>query len=201
MSEVRAIGTRHNNAQLMADCAQLGYLDGRVLDLTYGTGRFWRDFRPDDLTTNDLYSEEAHLDLDFRGTDLPAVSFDTVVFDPPYKLNGTGGSHVSDEGYGVAGPYRSVEDKMMLITRGVREGVRLSRRFLLVKCQDQVVSGRVVWQTITITDYARSLNIGGRYGRLIDMLHVQGYRQQPPGRRQVHARRDYSTLLVFEIAK
>lgn len=37
--------------------------------------------------------------------------------------------------------------------------------------------------------------------KLVDELHVRGYRQQPPGRSQKHARRDYSTLLVFKKGK
>ena len=43
-----------------------------------------------------------------------------------------------------------------------------------------------------MTDHARALGL-----ELVDVLHVQGYRKQPPGRRQIHARRDYSTALVF----
>jgi hypothetical protein len=66
-------------------------------------------------------------------------------------------------------------------------------RFLLVKCQDQVVSGAKVWQTRLVADFVeRHLGFV-----LDDMLHVQGYRPQPQGRRQIHSRGDYSTLLIF----
>lgn len=208
MSDVRAFGSRTNNAQLMADCAELGYLDGHVLDLTYGLGRFWKIYRPEDqigelqpktvLYTNDLDPKtKAQTHHDF--TDMPTSwtgLFDAVVFDPPYKLNGTGGSHPSDKGYGVDWDYLPVDEKMDLIYRGFAEAVRLSRRFVLVKCQDQVVSGKKVWQTDLITMHAMILTTRIRKR---DVLHVQGYRPQPPGRRQVHARQDYSTLLVFEV--
>lgn len=199
MSEVRAIGDRTNNAQLMADCARLGYLDGPVLDLTYGLGRFWNDHCPEALITNDLNRDTAaDHHFDFTKTPWPDDYAYTVVLDPPYKLNGTGGSHPSDAGYGVADNL-SVEDRMHLITRGCAEALRLADRFVLIKCQDQVVSGRVYWQTLEIIETMRARS-PFKPNRLRDMLHVQGYRPQPPGRRQVHARRDYSTLLVFEVA-
>lgn len=202
MSEIMAIGERRNNAELMADCAALGYLDGEVLDLTYGKGRFWTRHKPNLLYTNDLDPDtNADHHEDFTNTPWRSDRFDTVVFDPPYKLNGTGGSHASDQGYGVAGPYKSPEDKMILIYKGCREGLRLARRFLLVKCQDQVVSGAVRWQTHEVTQAVHEMNLNGKYANLVDKLHVQGYRAQPPGRRQVHARRDYSTLLVFEVKR
>jgi hypothetical protein len=101
---------------------------------------------------------------------------------------------VSDEGYGVAGDYRPVAQRHTDICVGIGQAAKLSSGFVLVKCQDQVVSGRVHWQTRIFADYAEQ--VCGL--ELIDMLHVQGYRKQPEGRRQVHARRDYSTLLVFK---
>lgn len=91
---VMAISTARNNAELIEECAQLGYLTDTdlVLDPTYGLGRFW--------------------------------------------------------------------------TR---------------------------WQTIEFTNHAVGLG-----SRLVDQLHLPSYRPQPAGRRQVHARRNYSTLLVLQ---
>lgn len=202
MTEIRAIGDRTNNAQLMRDCRDLGYLDGKVFDATYGKGRFWNLWAPPQLTTNDAYVPGCDYSFNFKHIGLPTSSFDTVVFDPPYKLNGTStglGPSAADDDYGVGGQYVTVADKMGLIVDGAAECSRIASRYLLVKCQDQVVSGRVVWQTMSISSYLM-------FGRpelgvsLVDMLHVQGYRKQPEGRRQLHARRDYSTLLVFEVS-
>ena len=67
---------------------------------------------------------------------------------------------------------------------------------LLVKCQDQVCSGQVRWQTREFLAHAESLGC-----RLVDMLHLQSYREQPPGRKQLHARRNYSTMLILEVGK
>lgn len=197
MTEIRAIGDRVNNAQLMRDCAQLGYLDGTVLDATYEWGRFWKLYRPATLTTNDLNPEcDTDVHADFRCLPFTDRSFGTAVLDPPYKLNGTStgkGPSAADERYGVGGKYKSVQAKHRLIKDGIEECARVTDRYLLVKCMDQVVSGTKHWQTHI---FARTAE---RHGfNLTDMLHVQGYRIQPEGRRQVHAYGDYSTLLVFE---
>lgn len=184
------------NADLMADCATLGYLDGSVLDLTYATGRFWRKHRPFFLVTNDIDVEmDADRHLDATCTGLEAKSFDTVVFDPPYKLNGTStgkGPAASDVGYGVGGPYVTAAGRHGLLVDGTVEALRLARRFVLVKCMDQICSGSYHPQTFIA--YQAAVATGAR---LVDQLHVLGGRAQPNGRRQVHARRNYSTLLVF----
>jgi DNA modification methylase len=193
-----AIGDRKNNAEAILDAHELGYINGDVLDMTYGLGRFWRLYRPDTLVTNDLdESTEATWNLDF--TQLPDSwegIYDSVVFDPPYKLNGTGGSHPSDDGYGVA---NKGSGRMDLIFAGLDEAVRVCapNGHILVKCQDQVCSGRKVWQTLAITNYVCFKHYYQPKVDLVDQLHVRSYRPQPAGRRQVHARQDYSTLLVF----
>jgi hypothetical protein len=189
---VLAIGDRKNNAEAIRDAHQLGYINGCVLDMTYGLGRFWKLYRPLDLFTNDLYAD-AQFAYDF--TDLPrdwTGLFDTVVFDPPYKLNGTGGSHPSDAGYGVA---NKGGDRWNLILGGLEEAYRVCAPggHILVKCQDQVVSGHKVFQT---QDIPKNID-----APLVDQLHVRSYRPQPAGRRQLHARQDYSTLLVFKKGK
>ena len=197
---VRAIGKRTNNAQLMLDCKALGYLsdDDYVADVTYGLGRFWNDWTPPMLIASDIDPEKSPsgTSIDFRSTPFGCGEFDVVVFDPPYKLSGT--SRVSsDPGYGI-GKYMPLADRMDLIFDGVSECARIVKDdgLVLVKCQDQVVSGRVVWQTHEVIEKAGFDRLD-----LIDMLHVQAYRPQPEGTRQIHARRDYSTLLVFSKMK
>lgn len=196
---ILTIGDRKTNAELMRDCALLGYLDGRVLDATHEHGRFWKLCRPDVLVTNDINPDcDTDFHFDFRVLWFPPYSFDTVVFDPPYKLNGTStgaGPSAADARYGVGGEYRTVAQKHRLIKDGIEECARVSKRYLLIKCMDQVVSGKKHWQTHI---FARTAE---RHGfDLIDMLHVRGYRKQP-GERQLHAHGDYSTLLVCERQK
>lgn len=89
---VFAISDAKNNGELIAECVKLKYLapEWPTLDPTYGEGRFWSEFRPDDLTASDLNPAKSPIgrSVDFR----PAMSgyapksFRAIVIDPPYKL-------------------------------------------------------------------------------------------------------------------
>lgn len=192
---ILAIGYAKTNAELMVACRDLGYISGAVFEPTFGLGRFWTLWRPDDFTASDVDPDRAP-DFTADFTDLPVEddTFDTVVYDPPYKLNGTGGSHSSDEAYGVADKVKW-QDRMDLCIRGISECVRVlcPGGHLLVKCQDQVCSGRVRWQTFAFTEEALSNGC-----ELVDRMELISYRPQPKGRSQVHARRNHSTLLIFK---
>lgn len=199
---VLSFTTARNNAELILQCARLGYLheDWVTCDPTYGLGKFWTLWKPAELLASDLDESKGPSlfgPVDF--TKLPWVSnhFDAVVLDGPYKLNGTStgkGCAASDAGYGVDGAYVKWQDRHKLIRDGITECVRVlkSGGFLLVKCQDQVCSGQKRWQTREFADHAESLGC-----RLVDMLHLGGYRKQPAGRRQLHAQQNYSTMLVL----
>lgn len=191
---VKAIDAdRRSNADLMVDVASLGYLPDPVLDPTYGLGAFWKIYRPDGLAAHDLDPEKApDGPMDFTALAYPDATFEAVVFDPPYKLNGTPTESV-DARYGVH-VVRSWQDRHALIRAGIVECARVLRPggYLLLKCQDQVCSGRVRWQTREFADTAEAAGC-----RLVDRFDLLGGRAQPSGRRQVHARRNHSTLLVL----
>lgn len=197
---VMAFGSWANNAEMIADCARLGYLrsDAKTLDPTWGLGRFYSLWRPDELIASDLDPERSPVgySIDFTKMPFPDGFFDQIILDPPYKLNGTGGSHASDEAYGVAGTYESWQSKHQLICDGITECTRVlkPKGMLLVKCQAQVCSGQIRWQPFIFTAHAETLG-----HRLVDMLHIPSYRAQPPGRTQIHSRQNYSTLLVLRL--
>lgn len=184
-----------NNADLVLRLRKLGYLrdDWRILDPTYGRGRWWSKWTPTDLVAHDLKTDG----VDFRA--LPHVDgeFDAITFDPPYKLNGTPSGEM-DEAYGVDTP-AGWQGRHALIRIGIDECARVLKPggILIVKCQDQVCGGQVRWQTRVFADYAEMAHDL----KLVDMLHVSSMREQPPGRRQEHARRNYSTALVFKKPK
>lgn len=208
-AEILAIGGYRNNAELIVAARDLGYIHGRVLDPTWGLGRFWTLWMPDELVPLDLdpVKSPSGIPADFRDLRWARTGeFDTVVLDPPYKLNGRpgrGGPATSDSDYGVD-KYRTADQRMQLIRDGITECARVlaprrrgrPRSHLLLKCQDQVNSGRVVWQTIEFPQHAETVGL-----RLVDRLDLVGGRAQPPGSRQQHARRNHSTLLVFEVSR
>jgi hypothetical protein len=59
------------------------YGGDRILDCTYGAGRFWRKHRPEGLVTSDLLSG-ADYRADFTFLPFASGFFDIVVFDPPH---------------------------------------------------------------------------------------------------------------------
>jgi hypothetical protein len=191
-----AIGQWPSNGHLIADCARLGYLrkEWRTLDPTYGLGVFWSVWRPDVLIAHDLDPAKSPTGQSVDATALPywERTFDAVVIDGPYKLNGTPDEAI-DGRYGVQVATRW-QDRMDLLGKMLVEGARvLGDGYLLWKCMDQVCSGKVRWQTYEFTAQAERLGLG-----LVDRLDFLSYRPQPGGTRQVTARRNCSTLLVFK---
>jgi len=202
-----------------------------TLDPTYGSaGGFWRRWRPDHLVACDADPAKSPIGypVDFTELHWPDRCFDAVVLDPPYKLNGTGGSHASDARYGVATSGTSWKSRHALINAGIAECARVLAPggTLLVKCMDQVCGGAVRFQTREFADTAERAGC-----TLVDQLHLPGWRPQPEWQKcrrcwgtghervrvhptctscagagwfrphQEHAHRNYSTLLVCRKAR
>jgi hypothetical protein len=142
--------------------------------------------------------------------------------------SGTGGSHPSDERYGITSDRHSWQARHALIAAGITEAARVlvPGGILLVKCQDQVCGGAVRFQTDEFTAAAAAAGC-----RKIDVLHLLGHRPQPEWQTcrpckgtglekvrihpvcqscggagrfrpvQQHAARNHSTLLVFRKAR
>lgn len=186
-----------DNAGLIVAAAKLGYIGDNVLDLSYGHGGFWRVHAPARLVSNDLNPDKGDHTYDVTGA-VPehwSKTFGTVVWDPPYRMSGARDLGAFDERYGTDTPASPLE-VLELIMAGVDfgHGCLAPGGTLLVKVQDQVVSGRKVWQTHMVARHAElQLKM-----RLVDQLHLVGTgRPQPAGRRQVHSRSNYSTLMVL----
>lgn len=197
MEDVLSVGTWKNNAELIRDVAHL-YLDPAwvVLDATWGMGGFWKEWSPVSgfLVKADLYPLPGiELRADFRRLPFASGSLDAAVFDPPYRLNGTPDLGAFDDRYGI-GEYVPWQERMTLILDGAVECGRTVRKggILIVKIQDQVCSGKVVWQTDEVT-----AALAGTMQKVDRFDFVNAARKQPAGRKQVHARRNASQLLVF----
>lgn len=206
-SPILAASSWPTNGELIADVAQLYIPDEPVpwvLDATYGRGLWWTKVRPIGLTTNDLVVGRAEHAYDFR--QLPddwASSFDVVAYDPPYVCVGgresTGMADLHDR-YGLTAAPRTPETLQQMMGEGLTEMVRVTRPggLILMKCQDYISSGKFWAGTYFSQEWAvRVLHL-----ELVDRFeHVSGVRPQPPGRGQVHARRNLSTLFVFRKAR
>lgn len=203
------------NADLLYDAWRMGYVSGRVFDATPGIdGLWWRNLRQaggyvDGIERIFLNTSPDGVKpyFDFRETWYADKEFDAVAFDPPYKYNGNpeGLSELSER-YGVDVPARW-QDRLLMMVDGLIECIRITKPggHILVKCQDQVVSGAVRWQTQELTQVA---DTGARLGEkatsaataaLVDRFDMLGHHIPQPmkGRKQRHAHGRPSTLLVF----
>jgi hypothetical protein len=184
-----------NNGKLMADVADLGFIKGKVLDATYGLGAFWNCYTPTELYSNDLYTPATY---SYNFTDFPPEwenKWDTTVFDPPYKLNGTPSQGQIDKAYGVH-KKATLQERMNLIIEGAKECHRITKDkgFILIKVQDQVSSGKMHFQTDAV-----SCTLGKLGATKIAQMHLlRNPRPQPEGRSQIHPRSNFSTLMVFK---
>lgn len=189
-SPVLAAGSWPTNAEMIEQVARLGYLNGRVLDLTYGRGKWWTKWRPDEL---DPYVGN------FLNTNYRDELFDAVTYDPPYVCPGgrsTTGLPDFFDRYGLMHTPKSPAELQVVMDLGLAEAHRVCKTggYVLMKCQDYVSSGKL-WLGVTYSQQA-GLKLGME---VFDVIHhISGTRAQPSRSRQVHARRNLSTLLVFK---
>lgn len=188
----------NSNASMIADCARLGYLDEDwlTLDPTYGKGNWWKEFSPNKLIAHDIKIDG----VDFRDLPYDDEYFDAVAYDPPYVSVGgrsTSGMPGFLDAYGLEEAPRTPDQLQEYINSGLVECARVLKKkgFLLVKCQDYISSGKLWIGTHWTQRCAISEGL-----EVVDRLEylVAAPRPQPPGRKQVHARRNYSTLFVFQ---
>lgn len=190
-----------SNAELIEDVAKLGYLrsEWRTLDPTYGKGVWWKKWRPNEMVTYCRPEDGS----DFRHLPEPDQSFDAIAFDPPYVCVGgrsTTGLPEFHERFGLTDAPTSPAALQVLINAGLIEARRLLRPdgMLLIKCQDYISSGKF-WNGTGRTSRFCAETLGLE---IVDRFEMIGSpRPQPSGRRQVHARRNLSTLFVFRKPK
>lgn len=183
------------NAELIEDVAHL-YIDDAalVLDVTYGRGKWWTRFHPRYLLAHDLLTLDG---VDFRKLPEADETVDIVAFDPPYvSMGGRTTSTIPDmtARYGMLDAPRTPADLRAYIADGLAQCARVTRRLVIVKCQDYISSGTYQPATNWVIEDAATFGLD-----ILDRFeHVTRPRPQPPGRRQVHARRNLSTLFVLE---
>lgn len=201
MGEVLAVGEWKNNAELIEALFDIGYLDDEqaVCDPTFGYGRFWNLRTPKGLVASDLDPAKTPHPLgplDATNLPYPDGSFDVVVIDAPYKLNGRPDPEAgsADESYGVD-ESATIAERHGLMASMLVEATRIVKQdgVILFKCMAQVSSGKVWFQPMIFSDLGRHLGL-----RLRDKFTiVTRPRPQPEGRGQKHARNNCSELLVF----
>lgn len=201
-----------SNAELIADVASLGHIRGAVLDPTYGRGRWWKTYRPENLVTRDRKTDPS---WDFRTmAEFADETFDCVAFDPPYVAVGgrkTIGAKVKDftDSYGMDTAERDPKAVQEAINDGMAQSARVLKPggILLVKCSDYISSGEL-WPGTHFTWVWATIQIGFEHVDTFIHLSKSGG-PQPKDRtradgkpvRQHHARSNSSVLFVFRRPK
>lgn len=193
---VQSVVQTQRNGPLIAAAAQLWIKpDDVVLDVTYGRGLFWTDYRPPILVAHDLAVDG----VDFRHLPDLDGSVDVVVFDPPYiAQGGRATSMIPDflDRYGLVDVPKTTREVDLLIWGGMSEARRVLRPGgrLLVKCMDYISGGRYVQGRHVVVGYAADLELV----QVDEFVHYSGTGPQPPRTRQLHSRRAHSFLCVFQ---
>lgn len=175
--------------------------DALVVDVTYGKGLFWSEYRPQNLIAHDLYVGDG---VDFRNLPELDESVDVVVLDPPYTSIGgrqTSGVNDFNTRYGLIEAPATPKDLDEMIFAGMREARRVLNPggLLWLKCGDYVSSGKFhQGRHILVSE---SMRIG--FEQVDEFVHHSGTGPQPKmnqdgtSRRQVHSRRAHSFLCIF----
>ena len=181
------------------DLSPLPYLDTTqpVLDTTYGLGVFWNRYPqpPTNLTTNDADpTKPAAHQWDWLRAEPPpewVAHYQTVIFDPPFKLSGT--NRIMLNRYGLD-DNASNTHRLDALQTGALNVAACARPggYVLIKCQPQVAGGRVRWQPRQVANTLEQAGLD-----ITDEL-IYHYRPvpQPGNRTQQHARRNYSVLII-----
>lgn len=201
---VMAAITVKKNADLIAEVARLYPLGPRLLDCTYGRGRWWTKYQPPELVAHDLALDG----VDFRALPEADCTFDAVAFDPPYlPQGGRATSTVPDmlNRFGLDNAPTNPVKLRALIAAGLAECFRVVRPdgLVLHKCMNYVTGKQhrpqVHW---SITD---ALALGYRIET--QFIHVSGTGPQPTknldgtDRAVLSSRANYSVLLVLQRPK
>ena len=182
------------NADLIADVARLGYLKPTdyILDPTYGNGAWWAKWEPITLC-------HPVGDFDFtKMSDLWSNQFDAVTFDHPYvSPGGRASSNIQSfhAAYGMTHSPRSPTYLQVLINAGLRECRRVVKPngIVLVKCMNYISSGKLYLGAHLTLSYARRLDF-----ECLDWFEMIRSSSPQSQTRQVHARRNLSTLYVLQ---
>lgn len=203
---IHAVQSVHTNAELIKVVAGLHFKPvDRVYDCTYGTGKWWRKYKPRYFYHSDL--DDQNDPIDFREMPWDDEQFDVTCFDPPYvSIGGRKTTTLPSfiKAYGMQTSKLTVKDNEFLIYQGMAECHRVTRvgGLVVVKCMNYISGGKFVQGHDFVTRFCAGEMMGME--QVGEFIHWSGLGPQPKHnldgsvRRQVHARNSHSFLCLFK---
>lgn len=212
---------RSDSSELFPRILDLHVEDGSTIaDVTHGTGIFWQQVdleeRDMELVTSDITQKTDELTFlgDCRELPLSADSLDCMVLDPPYaegyyrrndeQLAGNGSHETFRDTYAGHREYDGAGKYHQAVLHTYFEGGREAKRVLkedgtlIIKIMDEVSSNTQELAHIQVTNfYERELDFYTRD------LFIQVRKEEPTVvgmNKQVHARKNHSYFLVFDMS-
>ena len=213
-----------SNAEMIEDVVRLGHIQpaDRLIDLTWGSGVWWKKYthpgefvancadvdKAGRLKTPELQLGWSWIQRDFRNTELPDASFDKVTFDPPYVSKGGRDTSTIPKflaAYGLRDAPKTPEALHAYNVDGLLEARRIVRPggYVFVKVMNYISSGELQ----PAAHWMRTSALEEGFKLVEEWVHVGDPGPQPKKnidgskRRQVHARNNYSVLLILQRPK
>lgn len=186
------------NADLFPDILRL-YVPEKsiIVDPTYGKGGFWKKIPEGKYQ---LRATDIKMGVDLKDLPYDDGSIDALVLDPPYA-HGSQNQNILPK---LAKLYNLTsvcgrDEISNLYLDGVKEALRVLKEdsILIVKCQDEIESGKQYWNHISFLNEIEEL------GPLCVDIFILIQCGKPAMRHkyQIHARKNHSYFLVFQCGK
>jgi tRNA G10 N-methylase Trm11 len=193
-------------------------MNATVADVTWGTGAFWRNFTA--LTETWLHlkgveeesvmirwmqwkdrkyrvhASDLNTGVDLRELPYADESHDVVILDPPYAHSSEAPMKESiSRGYNLNSITGGRKQVMNLYYEGMCEAQRILKHkgILIVKCQNEIESGKQRWNRNRIQQEAEDLGFYTKDEFVLVQPNTPTMRHQY----QLHARKNHSFFLVF----
>lgn len=185
---LRAISVLHNDGEPF-EC-----------DPTFSTGSFYKNFQKPTLKF-DLYPQSGGVkQADCRNLPLVDGSVSSLMFDPPFVMNGE--AHIDTEDKtGLIGKrftsFSNYDELKAIYIPAINEFYRVlvDGGLFVIKCQDSVSSGK---QYMTHVDVIRWSQDAGFYCKDMFILVRKNLAMDSKWKTQRHARKAHSYFIVFK---
>lgn len=190
------------NDEVFPNILKLYVLPGsRVADVTYGKGVFWRKINTKEYI---FYPTDLKTGTDCRNLPYEDLTFDCLVFDPPYMHSPGGTAHSSHQNFeqyyqnnATNSDKKYHEAVLDLYYQTAKEAYRVLKKegIFIVKCQDEVCANK---QRLT---HVEIINEYSKYGFDVEDIFVLVRKSHPGVSRiikQRHARKNHSYFLIFK---